>query len=83
MHKGDTVVCIDNTCYPLTMGKEYVVIDYHIYLDNSSEVYILTNRYGVVAFLAERFLTVLEYRRNKILKLKERICSKKVIKCYS
>lgn len=71
---GDEIVCIDNINLEdfITVGNIYIV------------VYVISNKfleieYNNARLLATRFIKY-DYRSEKLLKLKERICLKSVIK---
>jgi hypothetical protein len=76
MIKGDKVYCIDNSNKSiLKLNKIYTI--YKVYHDEVIYIKLenTSNRYH-----ASRFITFDEHRRNKVLKLKETICLKRVIK---
>jgi len=76
---GDKVICVIDWSMHLVYGEEYKIL-YTVY-NTSSEKYLcrLDGKGDSGYSVPEQFFaTQLEFRKNKIEKLKERICLKKV-----
>ena len=75
---GDKIICIDIrnlNITDLTIDKIYIV--YFAYKDY---INIRDNSNMIITYESGRFISLIEYRKRTILKLKERICLKSVIK---
>jgi len=77
---GDKIVClkgfidkIDN----IIVASENSVYTFKKYISGNNRIEIYEFKYHYVLF--KDYILLSEYRRNKILKLKERICLKSVI----
>lgn len=75
---GNEIICINNNDFPfdLTLNKKYDVINIY----SEYQTYLIRNDIGrLVWYNKNRFINITEDRKNKINKIKERLCGKKVI----
>lgn len=82
--EGDVVVCVENKSMDtqLTIGKNYVilkVINGGSFNKQYDMIQIMTDIHIKNTIFASRFISQVEYRKEKIFKIKERICLMKMI----
>lgn len=75
--RNDDVICINNNNgkFPITIGKSYKVL---YFKKHENMIVITCDDKSQQQYLTERFTTLLEYRKQKIEKIKDRICLEKV-----
>ena len=75
---GEKIVCIKNIKHKtnLTIGKTYIAVG----AQSDIHIWVRGNNHNMMDIcLCTYFVTELESRRKKLLKIKERICLKSVI----
>jgi len=70
MKIGDKVACIDNTEYRLELYKNYTIRVIAVDALTNYQTYLQIDNFNNY-FNINKFLTILEYRKQKLLKLKK------------
>jgi hypothetical protein len=71
--KGDKVICVDNLGHDIYLSLYKTYIIKNVYYDNSNNGYLLLNELLNVRYSIKRFISLCEFRRLKIQKIKDEI----------